>query len=82
MGFMGQLYEHHSIVLLIVLLQIQLELFGIARVYRSRHPVLTYLAKYLNILCHLSLDTLPFMLTYFFWVFCAGKVIRMCLYRA
>ena len=26
----------------------------------------TYLAKYLNILCHLSLDTLPFMLTYFF----------------
>ena len=23
-------------------------------------------AKYLNILCHLSLDTLPFMLTYFF----------------
>ncbi|MCI5916904.1 MAG: hypothetical protein MRZ57_05470, partial [Bacteroidales bacterium] len=27
----------------------------------------TYLAKYLNILCHLSLDTLPFMLTYFFW---------------
>ena len=28
--------------------------------------VLTYFAKYLNILCHLSLDTLPFMLTYFF----------------
>ena len=29
MGFMGQLYEHHSIVLLIVLLQIQLELFAV-----------------------------------------------------
>ncbi|MDY6098795.1 MAG: hypothetical protein SPI27_03480, partial [Bacteroidaceae bacterium] len=28
--------------------------------------VSTYLAKYLNILCHLSLDTLPFMSTYFF----------------
>ena len=28
--------------------------------------VLTYFAKYLNILCHLSLDTLPFMSTYFF----------------
>ena len=27
--------------------------------------VSTYLAKYLNILCHLSLDTLPFMSTYF-----------------
>ena len=26
----------------------------------------TYFTKYLNILCHLSLDTLPFMLTYFF----------------
>ena len=24
------------------------------------------MAKYLNILCHLCLDTLPFMLTYFF----------------
>ena len=33
--------------------------------------VLTYFAKYLNILCHLSLDTLPFMLTYFF-----GGVLR------
>ena len=42
MGFMGQLYEHHSIVLLIVLLQIQLELFGIARVYRSRHPFFSF----------------------------------------
>ena len=31
----------------------------------------TYLAKYLNILCHLSLDTLPFMSTYFF-----GGVLR------
>ena len=27
--------------------------------------VLRYFAKYLNILCHLSLDTLPFMSTYF-----------------
>ena len=35
---------------------------------RWRDKALTYLAKYLNILCHLSLDTLPFMLTYFFEV--------------
>ena len=27
--------------------------------------VLTYFTKYLNILCHLSLDTLPFMFRYF-----------------
>ena len=33
---------------------------------KARKKVFTYLAKYLNILCHLSLDTLPFMLTYFF----------------
>ena len=32
-------------------------------------------AKYLNILCHLSLDTLPFMLTYFFEdvLWCLGQ---------
>ena len=33
---------------------------------KPEKSMFTYFAKYLNILCHLSLDTLPFMLTYFF----------------
>lgn len=38
MGFMGQLYKHHSIVLLIVLLQIQLELFAVGGGHNLRPP--------------------------------------------
>ena len=32
---------------------------------KDEKKVLTYFTKYLNILCHLSLDTLPFMFRYF-----------------
>ena len=39
----------------------------------GKDSVLRYFAKYLNILCHLSLDTLPFMSTYF-WVGFYGSV--------
>ena len=44
---------------------------GIRQSYEKR--VLTYLAKYLNILGHLSLDTLPFMFRYFFETFSMQK---------